>query len=150
MEFWRNNWARLVIAVLLAGAGVVYIVALAQSTAPVHIFRQTAGQFTALVFLFGFATFLVCRMFSETWPKWILLCVGVLTTIFAVAFKIYVLGNIPRAFTAFEYLALTHACLFLVVLGLMPLIHGLSKILLMCRVSRKGTVKSTPVKAPAK
>jgi len=151
MEFWRKNWSRLLISILLITAGVVYIVALFQSTMPVHIFRQTAGQITAIVFLFGFATYLMCRMFSETWPKWIMLCVGIVATTFAVAFKIYVLGNRPPVFTFFEYLAITHACTFLVVLGLIPLINGLSKVLLNCRAkNRATTTRSTPSKAAAK
>jgi len=149
MGFLKNNWAKLLIAILMIAAGVVYIVALFQTDATIHIFKQTAGIAAALVFFFGTATFLICRMFSATWPKWILLCVGIIATVHAVAFKIYVIDTVPTAFTVMEYLAFTHACTFLVVFGLIPLVHGLSKIF-SCGRDKKETSRPAPAKAAAK
>jgi len=125
--------------------GVVYIIALIQTALPVHVFKQSAGSIAAIVFFFGMAAYLICTMFNKNWPKWILLCVGVVATVFAVAFKIYVLDTRPPVFTFFEYLALTHACTFLVVFGLIPLVHGLSK----CFICKEVT-KPAPAKAAAK
>ena len=151
MEFFKKNWAKLDIVILMILAGTVYIIALIQSTLPVNLFRQTAGSVAALVFFFGTAAYLICKMFNQNWPKWILLCVGVVATVFAVAFKIYVIDTRPPVFTFFEYLALTHACTFLVVFGLIPLVNGLSKVF-MCgsKKKEKETTKPAPAKAVAK
>jgi len=142
MEFLKKNWAKLAIAILMVLAGVVYIVALIVSDAPVHIFKQSAGTVAALVFFFGITAYMICKMLNQKWAKWILLGVGIVGTVFATAFLIWTidnpfgitipalgpLGEIVPELSFFENLAFRHSFTFLVVFGLIPLIKGIKKV----------------------
>lgn len=145
MEFLKKNCARIIISCLLIVAGIVYIIALCQISGKFEMFKGHAILIAGIIFFFGMAAYLICRMFSETWPRWILLGVGIACTVFAGAYFIYTaMGDGWKAVKGlkiswFEYLALTHAFTFLVIFGLIPLINSLKKIL--CPDDAAGPVK---------
>jgi len=102
MDFLKKNWAKLAIAILMVLAALVYIVALIISDAPVHIFKQSAGTVAALVFFFGITAYLICKMLNQKWAKWILLGVGIVATVFGIAFLIYSFGEYSKVVDAYK------------------------------------------------
>lgn len=147
MEFVKNNWAKIVISCLMILAGIVYIIACFQMGGKFELFKGHALLIAAKVFFFGSAAYLICSMFDQDWAKWILLGVGIVGTVFAGAYFIYVMGDGWKVYKTlnmswFEYLAMTHALTFLVVFGLFPLVHSIRK--LCCGSKNEKAKKTTP------
>jgi len=136
MEFLKDNWAKIIISCLMLVAAAIYIIYLFHIDAKFHMFKEHAILIAGIAFFAGSAAYLICSMFDQdkNWAKYILLGVGVVCTVFAGAYFIHIaIGDgwkFARAFGInwFEYLALTHAFTFLVVFGLIPLIHGIKKV----------------------
>jgi len=135
MEFFKNNWAKIIIAALMLVAAGVYIISLFHVNATFDLFRRHALVVALIAFFAGSAIYLICSMFdqSRVWSKYILLGVGIVCSIFAGSYFIYTLSDgwrIARALNVnwFEYVAITHTFTFLVLLALVPLVHAIRKI----------------------
>jgi len=148
MDFLKENWVKITIASLAFLAGLVYIIALVQTDAKVELFKGHAVWIAGLTFFFGLTAYLVCKLLEQDWAKYVLLGVGVIATIFAMAYLVHTIDTRPKGiFSFFEWLAVSNAFTILVVFGLIPLIKGVKKVLCCdCNGSEK---KATVVAAPA-
>ena len=147
MDFMKKNWAKCIIKVLTFLAGLFYLIALIQAPGTASIFKGHALAIAGILFFWGVTAYLICKMLNQDWAKWVLLCTGILGTVFAMASLIHVAdiySNIT-AIPTFTWFAPQFA--FLVIFGLIPLVKGIAKV---CCTGEKKKAPTKTTTATAK